>query len=78
MKIEVNQATLAATKKCKKDFLCISQSGKGICTVRACVADKAALIECAEKTPCEYKVEYDSTLICTCPTRIEIYKRYQI
>jgi hypothetical protein len=73
--MEIKKEILDETVHCKKDFECI-KNNKTCCKVERSVDDKVLFVECSEKNSCKYRLAYGSYFICTCPTRIEIYRRF--
>jgi len=80
MELEIPLEVIARTTQCPKNFACLSQPVQTVCKVEYCVNGLVDFVECKTATlPCEYKIPYGYTgNICLCPTRQEIYKRYNL
>lgn len=78
MKIEIDQKVLDATKACDKDFICLNGSPACFCPVKLCVDGQIHFVEYVEDRRCRYRMQFGSGYFCACPTRKEIYNRYQI
>jgi len=80
MKIEVNENVIDKTTHCDHDFLCLSDEWKQCGIVKALIADNLLYVDFdwGQRRNCSYMVSFGSGYYCTCPIRIEIYKRYGI
>ena len=79
MKITVDKKIIQKTTKCEKNFSCLKDNGKPICEVEFLLSDEVLILKCKESSKCSYQKPFDlSTVICTCPTRNEIYKKYSL
>ncbi len=75
-KFEIDEAILKKTDKCEKGFSCLD--GGDICKADfLSEPDGPLFIECVEPKPCSYK-GFDSSKVCACPTRKEIYVKYGV
>jgi hypothetical protein len=77
-KMEVPPEILAQTTRCEKGFCCLSQMRVELCKVEYYAEYGVLLIRCATPKPCPYKMPYGHAWICTCPTRLAIFKRYHV
>jgi hypothetical protein len=80
MSFEIDEDVKNNTTECEKDCVCISDKDYHLCkVVRSTNKDKIIFIECLEKNPCNYKMQFGlSSLICNCPIRKEIFRKYKI
>jgi hypothetical protein len=66
------------TKKCKKNFECLTNKDYKLCKVVSSIKDDVIFIECKEKRNCNYRMSFGtSSFICNCPTRKEIYRKFK-
>jgi hypothetical protein len=79
MKIEIDDSVLAGTTLCEKNFACLL-SEKNVCMkVDQCLISPSMLVNCLESNCCTYKFLWgDSTIRCTCPTRLEMFRKYDL
>jgi hypothetical protein len=66
------------TTRCQSDFSCLSGPLDSICKITRRIAGDVFIIQCAEKSTCKYCECFGSWSICTCPIRMELYKRHGI
>jgi hypothetical protein len=81
MDIEISDDILKRTTKCNHDFSCLSGGPAPVCKVEEAIGTLAALTNCEGKVYCDYCIPYgmaDTSSFCTCPVRIELYRRYKI
>jgi len=77
MKIEICEEIIQQTTKCTKHFDCLTNSEHIYCQVRGCIQHKVHYVACLLDQYCAYQISYGEAFICRCPTRKEIYNRYQ-
>lgn len=79
MKFKIDKKILDATIHCKYNFECL-QNENHLClnaNVDSCVNDSVHFINCNE--PCHnYKISFGNSNICFCPTRKEIFNKYNL
>ncbi len=78
MRLAINGNVIEDTTRCKKEFVCLSGAGDCLCEVQYSINNRSFFIKCEKKMLCNYKVSMGSYMLCGCPTRKEIYTRYQI
>lgn len=82
MKLAIPLAIIAETTKCQKQFACLSQPVETLCKVVEFVLPPAGatlFVQCRSNQSCSYKLSWGYTgNICTCPTRLAIYKQSKI
>ena len=74
----VSEETIADTKKCKKDFSCLSKQSEDLCQIESCINGKVHFIKCLSTASCSYQVYYGDRCICCCPTRKELYNQHGV
>ena len=79
MEIQVDLRIAAQARRCKQQLVCLSGDLEGLCKVKDIAVDVLYLVEGMEKQGCGYQVPFgQDTIVCLCPVRREIYKRYGI
>ncbi|MEW6599330.1 MAG: hypothetical protein AB1499_00010 [Nitrospirota bacterium] len=78
MKLEISEQAINNTKRCRKNFACLSGSGHCLCKLTYCFNGKSYFIKPERNLLCNYKVTFSGSVLCSCPTRKEIYNRYRI
>ena len=78
MDIKIDEDTLEKTKYCKKGFSCLSGENECLCEVKYSAGYNTIYINPNSNRDCTYCIRFGSSFICFCPTRNEIYNRYQI
>ena len=80
MKIEVNENVINKTTHCDHEFICLEDEWTQCGVVKTLITDKLLYVhfEWGQQRACSYRVPFGNGYYCTCPTRIEIYKRYGI
>ena len=74
--LEIYEQTLKETTKCRKEFECLKDEDH-FCdrNVVSCVSKAVHFVDCSES--CSYKIRFGITPFCSCPTRKEIFNKYQ-
>jgi hypothetical protein len=75
--IEVSEETRRKTDKCWRGFECLSNPQGVTCAVRSCVRG-VLFVDKETVSYCPYEVTFGYSHICSCPTRQEIYDRYDV
>ncbi len=73
----INKTILQKTTQCIDNFECLKTENH-ICLktkVTSCIGGKVHFINCDEKL-CNYKMSYGYSSICNCPTRKELFNKY--
>jgi hypothetical protein len=81
MNIEMSDDILKRTTKCYHGLSCLSGEPRPVCKVEEPIGTLAALTNCEGKVYCPYCIPYGisgNSSYCTCPVRIELYRRYKI
>jgi hypothetical protein len=80
--MNIDEDILKKTTQCKKGFSCLSSKTRTICDVRSKLEsyEGEMILFCEPRNgePCDYKRPFGDFCVCECPTRKEIYTRYQV
>lgn len=76
MQLEISPEIRAATTKCLKGFLCLTQP-ETMCQVHYCVNGMLHFLQSPDQGPCPYLRYFGNKPYCECPTRREIFNRYK-
>jgi hypothetical protein len=75
--IEIPEHIVDKADRCRKNHRCKGDSGN-LCKVVCFMKDDICFVRCLDSGDCSYLEPHVKTKLCTCPVRIEIYKRYKI
>ena len=75
---QLNSFVIKATTKCEHGFSCLSDSNECLCEVKCAGPEHFVEIKAHSSDSCRYFLAYNNFTYCLCPTRNEIYKRYNI
>jgi hypothetical protein len=86
MKYKIDEETLQQTTKCENNFACLSDECPNICGVLRAVGTQLIITSCTDScAKCAYCVCFNpadppaiSEAFCTCPVRVELFKRHGI
>jgi hypothetical protein len=79
MEIEISDDILQSATRCQQDFSCLSGQTSHLCKVKYAVGLTVLFIEKpVDDKPCGYQASFGYHLVCNCPVRNEIYRRYKI
>jgi len=73
----ISEETLKSTTKCQFDFACLEGNGFPKCVVDYSVKNNGVFIKQENDQRCPYKMAFGYSYICYCPTRYEIYEKYE-
>jgi hypothetical protein len=76
--LKVDKAVLHKTTDCIYDFTCLAGDKTCLCEVVDSNGEDIVEIKTKCSLPCKYCVSLESASYCTCPTRVEVYKRYNM
>lgn len=76
--LEIDEKTLHETSQCHRDFTCLTNNDKACCEVEKCLARNILLMKNLDKEYCNYRMFAGAYVVCGCPTRKEIYKKYNL
>ena len=77
-KFKIGEETIKATKKCKKDMSCLNKESKDRCKVDHSVGSEVFLYKCLSSKHCSYRESFAVGIYCSCPIRIELFKKYGV
>jgi len=79
IELEIDEKTLNETTQCHRDFSCLTNNDRACCEVEKCLARNILLMKSLDKEYCNYRMfAANSYVVCGCPTRKEIYKKYNL
>ncbi len=76
-KLSIDKATLERTEKCGLNFACLAKPKETICEISEAVAGEIMFVR-KNCNFCNYSVNFGSGVLCQCPARKEIYRKYHI
>lgn len=76
MVLEIDDAIVAKTTKCNANFKCLSGDSSCMCDVINSESFSLVKINPKAEISCNYLFPFNKSSFCRCPTRNEIYKRY--
>jgi hypothetical protein len=78
MEIMISEQIKSSASKCTKGQSCVTDNPTNLCQVIFCVNCTILGVRCVEDDFCTYKHTMEDRTCCTCPVRIEIYRKYNI
>ena len=80
MAIKIREDIIKNTTKCMDDFSCLNSGKECLCNVQSSLDGNQIFVkgDSPSSIGCAYCLHFESSFICNCPTRTEIYRRYQI
>ena len=81
MKHEVSQRVRDETTKCPHDFACLTTGKCGdrpLCEVKSEHGHCLLTIKARAGLGCPYRVPFGYAQFCRCPTRFELYRKYEL
>jgi len=76
MILKIDESTVKSTTDCDKGMQCLYGVNKPLCEVDYCVMGEVFFINCLNNKRCSYRMHFGHSLMCTCPVRKAIFKRY--
>jgi hypothetical protein len=75
----IDDKIIEKTTKCLDNFGCLKDENHPclVMGVDFCIAGKVHYVDCSKKS-CNYKMGYGDSTICNCPTRKEIFNKYNL
>lgn len=74
----VNNEIKQSATLCQNDHVCLTRNKENICKVISTVNNNVMYVICLHKNACNYKHQVDERILCTCPVRLEIFKKFNI
>lgn len=78
MQLNVKDEIKQSADLCKNNFDCLYKQGKELCKVTSLMNDNVMFMRCLCDRNCAYKHHLEERVICTCPVRLELFKKYNI
>ena len=75
---KISEDILQRTINCARDFSCLAVGKTPICKAKRSMGVSLLEITLKNFVDCSYRVSFGYTYFCTCPTRNEIYNRYNV
>lgn len=63
--------------KCSYEHRCKCYNGFKPCEVKECINDKILFVQSNQRM-CEYSLNFGNEKVCFCPTRKEIFEKYNL
>ncbi len=76
--MEIDKEILKKTSDCKKNFDCLKNDQHIFCKVEYCVNHEVHFVKCMDVDYCVFKMYFGQSFTCNCPTRKEIFNKYNI
>jgi hypothetical protein len=76
--IKIDEEIIKRTTNCELNFSCLSGDKTCMCKVKYFIGFDLLEINPKIVNDCRYHLSFGNTNFCTCPTRNEIYNRYNI
>ena len=76
-KLHIAESIIKSTDRCKRNFSCLKE-GECLCEISQYSIGNNLVIKYDKNNPCQYKVSMGDKILCSCPTRKEIYYLYNI
>ena len=76
--LKIDKAVLHKTTDCIYDFTCLKGDKTCLCDVVDLNEEDIVEVKGKPSIPCKYCVSLESASYCTCPTRVEVYHRYNM
>lgn len=74
----VSEETIAETQRCKKGFSCLTGQREDLCQIESCINEKVHFLKCLNDETCSYKGTFGDGIICYCPTRKELFNKFDV
>jgi hypothetical protein len=81
MTYDVDRHVLDLTTECADHFSCLSGEDTCLCEVEKIIGTDGGLLYIKHNSnirSCRYELFYGDSFICNCPTRKEIYRKYDV
>jgi len=78
MNFELGADIIQKTDQCKENFSCLSGKKSCICEPEQMFGSSLLIIKGKNYKECNYRGSFGYAYYCTCPSRMEIYKSYNI
>ena len=78
MEIEIPDDIIRKANKCEKNFRCLSGEIEKLCRVLCFIKNDIYFVKCQGEADCLYLETFEKTVLCNCPVRKEIYRKYKV
>ena len=78
MDLFVSEEIKCTATMCKYNHECTAWSRDKLCQVTSTVNCNELYVKCEHFKECNYQHEVNGRTLCTCPVRLEIYRKYNI
>ena len=78
MELYVSDEIKLCVSKCCNSFECLTWQKDKFCKVTSMVNDNMLYVHCQYGKECNYQHTVDERTLCTCPVRLEVFKKYNI
>jgi len=78
MRLKLDEKTINETVKCHRNFICLTDKSQIHCKAEEYTTGSVLFGKGHEKELCNYKMFIGPLFACNCPTRKEIYKKYNL
>jgi hypothetical protein len=76
MNIKIDKTVIQRTSNCKCEFSCLSGDKTCLCEAKCSIGSEVLEVTPKSGIDCNYCVSVGNTTFCHCPTRNEIFNRY--
>jgi hypothetical protein len=77
MQYNISQDIINNTTKCNRNRECLD--GKNCyCEVERIINDQVAIVNRLRASECNYQTHFGSIILCSCPVRIELSRKYGV
>ena len=77
-KLNIRPEIIAKTEKCDNNFTCLVNPKESICEVSEAIGGEILFICNRKRDYCNYSVDFGNNVLCHCPTRKEIFRKYHV
>jgi len=75
---KISEETINKTNRCNHKFKCLNDDNRDVCEVDICFGGNGCFLKRAKPDYCTYKNTFGGAHVCYCPTRHELFKKYNI
>lgn len=76
MSISISKEILKRTIRCSHELKCLDEEAYPLCSVDSLDRGCDLFVKVENDTRCHYQLPLGFGCLCTCPTRFEIFERY--
>jgi len=76
-KINISQTILDSASECLNQQVCLS-GGKAMCKVKKHEESRVLFVKQHGHLNCPFSIPLGADCICTCPVRVEIFRKYRV